>query len=118
MTLHFATNKRIHPTRLILDYMGWIAFFSSEYGRDTVNPEFLNKGLMIYHQLIDQKVALNQATYRGDRLEHGQAEDSNNLAFYGVQWKSAPLSELGTPRHKHQRLLNSLQDLYLTPHIH
>lgn len=116
ITLHIATNKRIHPTRLILDHLGWSAFFSSVYGLDSVNPAFANKGQMIRQQLIDQKIALDRAAYLGDRPEDGQAADANNLLFYGAQWGYAPFSEADTP--KHWKLLHRPQDLFLNGRLH
>ena len=109
--LHIATNKRIHPTRLILEYLGWSDFFRSVYGQDSVTPAFTNKASMIRQQLLDQEISAEDAAYLGDRPEDGEAAEANGLRFYAAQWGYAPFSESGTP--KYWQLLDHPRALYL-----
>lgn len=97
--LHIATNKRIHPTLLILECLGWSDIFGSVYGQDSVTPAFSSKGSMIRQQLLDQRILAEEAAYLGDRPEDGEAAEANGLRFYGAQWGYAPFSESETPKH-------------------
>ncbi len=38
LTLSIATNKRLHPTRLILDHLGWTGHFAHVYALDLFTP--------------------------------------------------------------------------------
>lgn len=99
IALHIATNKRIHPTQLILKHLGWAELFSSVYALDSTQPAFASKALMIKQQLSDQGITVQQAAYIGDRREDGEAADANHLLFYGAQWGYAAFSKSETPKH-------------------
>lgn len=99
IALHIATNKRIHPTQLIIEHLGWSELFSSVYALDSTQPAFASKALMIKQQLSDQGIAVRQAAYMGDRSEDGEAADANHLLFYGAQWGYAAFSKSETPKH-------------------
>lgn len=111
IALHIATNKRIHPTQLILEHLGWAELFSSVYALDSTQPAFASKAFMIKQQLRDQGIAVRQTAYMGDRPEDGDAADANHLVFYGAQWGYAPFSAPETP--KHWQLLNTPAELHL-----
>lgn len=84
--LSIATNKRIHPTRLILAHLGWLDYFSHVYALDLFTPRLPNKAAMIARLLADQKIACDQAIYIGDRSEDGESADANALPFMAVTW--------------------------------
>jgi phosphoglycolate phosphatase len=84
--LSIATNKRIHPTRLILAHLGWDNFFSHVYALDLFTPRLPNKAVMIGRLLADQGIAREQAIYIGDRSEDGESADANGLPFIAVTW--------------------------------
>ena len=84
--LSIATNKRIHPTRLILAHLGWLDYFSHVYALDLFTPRLPDKTAMIARLLADQNIPRDQAIYIGDRSEDGESADANNLPFIAVTW--------------------------------
>lgn len=46
-TLSIATNKRLLPTRLILEHLGWADHFAAVYALDLFEPRLPNKAAMI-----------------------------------------------------------------------
>ena len=86
LRLSIATNKRIHPTRLILAHLGWRDFFTHVYALDLFAPRLPDKAAMIGRLLADQAIAREQAIYIGDRREDGESADANGLPFVAVTW--------------------------------
>ena len=86
LRLSIATNKRIHPTRLILAHLGWSDFFSHVYALDLFTPRLPDKAAMIGRLLADQAIPKDQAIYIGDRSEDGESADANGLPFIAVTW--------------------------------
>lgn len=86
LTLAIATNKRLHPTRLILDHLGWRGHFAHVYALDLFTPRLPDKAAMIGRLLADQNIAREQAIYIGDRREDGESADANGLPFIAVTW--------------------------------
>lgn len=99
ITLHIATNKRLLPTRLILEHLGWNGLFTSVFALDLRSPGFANKAAMITAQLEEQGIAPQTAAYVGDRPEDGQAADANKLTFYAAQWGYSAFPEEDSPAH-------------------
>jgi len=64
--LYIGTNKRIYPTRRILDHLGWGAYFQEVYALDYFHPAVTK--------------------YIGDRVEDGMAAEAHQLAFAMVTW--------------------------------
>ena len=86
LTLSIATNKRIHPTRLILEHLGWQHYFAHVYALDLFTPRLPDKAAMLTRLLADQNIARGQAIYIGDRSEDGESADANGLPFIAVTW--------------------------------
>ncbi|MDO9597109.1 MAG: HAD hydrolase-like protein [Azoarcus sp.] len=86
LSLSIATNKRIHPTRLILDHLGWGRYFDAIYALDLFQPRLANKAAMIGRLLADRKIPLAAAVYIGDRTEDGESADANQLPFIATTW--------------------------------
>jgi len=86
LQLSIATNKRIHPTRLILAHLGWLDYFRHIYALDLFTPHLPDKAAMIGRLLADQNIARDQAIYIGDRSEDGESADANSLPFIAVTW--------------------------------
>ena len=84
--LHIATNKRIVPTRLILENLGIDRHFETVYAVDTQSPPYPSKSAMVAHQLAEQAINSATACYIGDRYEDGEAADANRLAFLIAGW--------------------------------
>lgn len=92
LTLSIATNKRLHPTRLILDHLGWSGYFAHVYALDLFTPRLPDKAAMIARLLADQNIVREQAIYIGDRSEDGESADANGLPFIAVTWGYGSLS--------------------------
>ena len=86
LTLSIATNKRLHPTRLILEHLGWSGHFAHVYALDLFTPRLPDKAAMIARLLADQNITREQAIYIGDRSEDGESADANGLSFIAVTW--------------------------------
>ncbi|MDP2881330.1 MAG: HAD hydrolase-like protein [Azonexus sp.] len=86
MTLSIATNKRIHPTRLILEHLGWRHHFTHVYALDLFPARLPDKAAMIGRLLADQAIPRAAAIYIGDRSEDGESADANGLPFIAVTW--------------------------------
>jgi phosphoglycolate phosphatase len=84
--LSIATNKRIHPTRLILEHLGWHTHFAHIYALDLFSPRLPDKAAMIGRLLADQAILTDKAIYIGDRSEDGESADANGLPFIAVTW--------------------------------
>ena len=85
-TLAIATNKRILPTRLILEHLGWSNYFATVYALDLFTPRLANKAAMLARLIADQAIPVDQALYIGDRSEDGESADANQLPFLAVTW--------------------------------
>jgi len=85
-SLHIATNKRLLPTNLILDHLGWRQHFKSIYTIDSSSPPFQNKATMLSALLKNEKIILNSAVYIGDRIEDSHSAMQNSLRFLGATW--------------------------------
>jgi len=86
LTLSIATNKRLHPTRLILEHLGWSRHFANVYALDLFTPRLPDKAAMIARLLAEQNIAREKAIYIGDRSEDGESADANGLPFIAVTW--------------------------------
>jgi len=84
--MHLATNKRLAPTLLIIDFLGWNDFFSSIYALDRYQPRLSDKGELLQRLLMEQRIRADEALYIGDKSEDGIAAERNALAFLGVKW--------------------------------
>jgi phosphoglycolate phosphatase len=85
--LYIATNKRLIPTKKILDYLSWNSFFSAVYSIDSnTEKPFKNKGEMIRALLNNEMIDLKSAVYIGDRDDDYEAANKNGLPCILVEW--------------------------------
>lgn len=91
-TLAIATNKRLNPTRLILDFLGWLPHFSHVYALDMVSPRLPDKASMLERLIEEQNIPRENAVYIGDRAEDGLAASANQLPFIAATWGYGSLS--------------------------
>lgn len=84
--LHLATNKRLLPTRRILEAQGWDRLFSTVYAQDSVPEGYGSKTDMIGRLLADTSISPARAAYIGDTREDGIAATRNGLLFVAVAW--------------------------------
>ena len=85
--LYIATNKRLIPTKKIVDCLTWSSLFSAVYSID-LNAEkpFKNKGEMISALLCNELINPRSAIYIGDRGEDYEAAKENGLPCILVGW--------------------------------
>ena len=112
LRLAIATNKRLHPTQLILQHLGWSTYFDAVYALDMVTPRLTDKAAMIARLLAERSIPREAAVYIGDRSEDGEAADANGLAFIAASWGYGSL----LPAHMatHWRTASSPQALAAT----
>jgi phosphoglycolate phosphatase len=97
MKLSIATNKRIYPTRLIIEHLGWSELFDSVYALDILSPPLPHKAAMLGRLLTDKEIDIHRAVYVGDRIEDFEAAEANGLPFIAATWGYGVLcAEKGT----------------------
>ena len=95
-TLYIVTNKRILPTRRILEHLDWTGLFAGAYAQDAFEPALPSKAAVIGRVMAQHAIDPSLALYVGDRAEDGEAATTNGLAFawatwgYGVELDLAP----------------------------
>lgn len=99
LRLAIATNKRIHPTRLILDHLGWLAHFEHIYALDLFTPRLPDKAAMIARLLADHDIPRDSSIYIGDRSEDGESADANHLPFIAATWGYGSIAAADMPPH-------------------
>ena len=111
--LHIATNKRIAPTRLIVEHLGWNTRFAGVYALDFYSPALVHKAAML--QRLRQALAGTGPAplYVGDRAEDAEAAQASGMPFLWAAWGYGgdlltvpPASVLRTP----SQLMSALQD--------
>ena len=90
LRLYIATNKRILPTRKIIEYFGWTALFDGLYSLDQFTPTLQNKEAMLQRLGQELPGMLEGAIYVGDRAEDADAAMANNLRFIWASWGYSP----------------------------
>ena len=84
--LFLATNKRLRPTRLLLDHFRWTPWFDAVYCTDSRTPSFAHKGEMLLTLLHDVNVAVTDCLYVGDTRHDQQAAAYAGIRFVAVGW--------------------------------
>lgn len=84
--IHLATNKRIAPTRKILNYFSLNSYFSSIYALDVEVVRFKSKAEML--NAILKKEGLNnfESLYVGDINADYEAAKYSDINFIHAQW--------------------------------
>lgn len=84
--LFLATNKRVKPTKLILEYLSIGKFFNHIYCPDILDQKFKNKTDLIAYILKINPLELNETIMIGDTMHDGIAAEENNLDFALVEY--------------------------------
>ena len=74
-----ATNKRLAPTKKLMDHFGWNDYFSSIECSDS-QPEMRNKNSMI-QDIINQNQIFEGSYFVGDTVNDGLSANLNQLPF-------------------------------------
>ena len=86
LNIFIATNKRLKPTKLILEYLSISKYFNDIYCPDMEEFKFKNKTDLIVHILKTNLLLLNETIMIGDTIHDGLAADENKLDFALVQY--------------------------------
>lgn len=82
-----ATNKRLFPTKKIVNHLKWTSFFDVVYAIDLhADKPFPNKKSMLADLIKENKIDSKNTIYIGDRLEDQDAAMHNNLRSATVSW--------------------------------
>jgi len=84
--LFLVTNKRMLPTRKIVDLMSWSGHFRGIYSPDYLASAVRAKSVLIRNVLVDYAIPYSSAVYVGDRDEDYKAAAVNEVSFVGVKW--------------------------------
>ena len=84
LRLHIATNKRIAPTRRIVEHLGWGGFFTGVYALDFYTPALAHKTAML--QRLRASLADPAPIYVGDRAEDAEAAQASGMPFLWAPW--------------------------------
>jgi phosphoglycolate phosphatase len=86
ISLHIVTNKRIVPTRLILDHLGWTRWFKGIYALDALEPAAPHKRALVHEVMQRESLASPQTWMVGDSAEDRSAAEGNGLRFFSATW--------------------------------
>jgi phosphoglycolate phosphatase len=81
-----ATNKRVKPTKLILEYLSIDKYFNRVYCPDMVEFKFKNKTDLITHILKTNSLLSKETIMIGDTIHDGLAAVENKLDFALVEY--------------------------------
>lgn len=98
LRIYIATNKRILPTRKIIDYFGWNNLFDGLYALDHFHPTLQNKKVMLQRLYKELPGTSCGSIYVGDRAEDADAAKFNHFRFFWASWGYGVL-ELETSDH-------------------
>ena len=84
--LYIVTNKRIAPTRLILEHLDWAKYFEGVYSQDAFDPRLGSKKEAIDRAIEIHNIPRDQAIYIGDRFEDEDAARGVGIAFGAATW--------------------------------
>ena len=86
LNVFIATNKRIKPTKLIMEYLSISKYFNGVYCPDSLGQNFENKTDLIAHLLKINLLELNETIMVGDTIHDGIAANENKLDFALVEY--------------------------------
>lgn len=85
--LHIVTNKRLRPTLLILDWLGWRPWFGRVDTQDLrAEAPLTAKADVLGRLLQEEGIARSSAVYVGDRIDDQQAAAAQQLDCILVAW--------------------------------
>lgn len=84
--LFIATNKRLRPTHLIVDHLGWSAWFHAIGTLDMRQPAYPSKSAMLKDLLGDAGIAPTHAVLVGDTDGDARTAEECGLRYVHVTW--------------------------------
>ena len=86
LNVFIATNKRVKPTKLILDYLSIDKYFKGIYCPDILELQFKNKTDLIAYILKTNSLLLTETIMIGDTRHDGIAANENKMDFVLVEY--------------------------------
>ena len=86
IALHIVTNKRIAPTRRILEHLGWTRRFTGIYALDALDPPAPHKPALVAEVMRREGLAATRSWMVGDSAEDRRAAEANGLRFFAAAW--------------------------------
>ena len=86
LNIFIATNKRVKPTKLILEYLSIDNYFNDIYCPDILEKTFKSKTKLIAHILKTNMLELTETIMIGDTMHDGIAADENKIDFALVEY--------------------------------
>ena len=86
LNVFIATNKRVKPTKLILEYLSIGKYFNEIYCPDMEEFKFKNKIELVAHILKNNPLELSETIMIGDTIHDGLAAEENKLDFVLVEY--------------------------------
>lgn len=86
LRLYIITNKRIVPTRKILDALGLASHFAGVHSRDETTPAAASKAAVVRRVMADRGIRPSGALFVGDTEEDAEAARDNELRFVHATW--------------------------------
>jgi phosphoglycolate phosphatase len=99
IALFIATNKRILPTRRILEHLGWQQWFAGVYALDALTPPAAHKRALVAEIIQRERLDAAASGMCGDSAEDQQAATSNALRFFAAAWGYGEATSAGDPLH-------------------
>jgi phosphoglycolate phosphatase len=93
--LHIVTNKRIAPTRRILEHLGWTARFAGVFALDALEPAAPHKPALVTEVLRREGLDAARSWMVGDSAEDRRSALANGLRFFGAAWGYGAADEGG-----------------------
>ena len=84
--LIIVTNKRVIPTKKIMNHLSLESFFIKSYSLDSFDPNMKSKSKLIERVLSYEMLDIDDTIYIGDRIEDGIASKNNKIEFIMVPW--------------------------------
>lgn len=84
--LHIATNKRILPTRRIVEHLGWGTHFAGVHALDGYAPALAHKAAMLQRLHAALAGPGPAPLYVGDRAEDAEAAQASGMPFLWAAW--------------------------------
>lgn len=86
LNVFIVTNKRVKPTKLILEYLSIRKYFNDIYCPDILEIKFNNKTDLIAHLIKRNFLQSIETLMVGDTIHDGIASDENKIDFALVEY--------------------------------
>ncbi len=85
-SLFIVTNKRILPTRKILESLDWVQYFDEVYSPDMHKHEIKEKSKLLRLMISENNIDRRRCVYIGDRVEDLTAAADAEVSFLAAGW--------------------------------